>query len=378
MGSSCPKQYLELAGKPVLVHAVSAFHSHRDISTIIVAVPQDHISSTCQLLADFSVNDKVEVIAGGVRRQDSVKLGLDALNDRAHFVLVHDGARPLISHALITQCIHAVSEHGGAIAAIPVKDTLKKANETGQIAATVDRNQLWQAQTPQCAEVEKLKNAYEQAGTLDVTDEASLLELAGYPVQLVMGSETNLKITRPEDLDIAEKILTKTTMSTLKIGHGFDAHRFAKNRELVLAGVKIKHHLGLAGHSDADVVTHSLCDAILGALGKGDIGKIFPDSSQEFKDIYSIILLERVSTLMNKDGYVIGNCDITVICQEPKLSPYIDIMKKTLAQACNAGLGQINIKATTTEKMGYTGRKEGISSHAVVLLEKKDIDNAGK
>ncbi len=370
MNTSCPKQYLDLAGKPVLIHTVSAFHRNKGICRIILVVPKDRIESTTNLLKTWKLEDKAVVVAGGKRRQDSVKAGLDALDNTTRIVLVHDGARPLITNDLISQCHREADKYGAAIAAIPVKDTLKKCFSDKSIEKTIDRSNLWQAQTPQAARLNLLIKAFAEIGDRDVTDEASLLESAGITVKIVPGSETNIKITRPEDLVIANRIIMQPSPNQTRVGHGFDAHRLVADRDLVLGGVKIVYKLGLAGHSDADVVTHAFCDAILGALCKGDIGKHFPDSATEFKDIYSIILLERIVTLMDEEGFSIGNADITVVCQSPKLAPYLDEMKANLSKACKCEQQQINIKATTTEKMGFTGREEGISSHAVVFLTK--------
>ncbi len=367
MKSSLPKQYLYLAGKTLLIHTVGAFQKHAEVSLTVVVVSADRVISTEELLRQHGLAENTVVIAGGRRRQDSVKAGLDYLDGTTDIVLVHDGARPLVTASLISNCCQAAVEYGAAIAAIPVKDTLKKAKRDNSIDVTVDREGLWQAQTPQAARLDLLRQAFEAVGTEEVTDEASLLELAGIDVTLVHGSETNIKITHPEDLAIAEKIM-QPIVNKPKVGHGYDAHRFAPQRDLLLGGVKIEYTMGLAGHSDADVVTHALCDAILGALGKGDIGKHFPDSSDEFKDIYSIELLERVVETMQADGYGLSNADITIICQSPKLAPHVEAMKKTLADACNIVGECLNIKATTTEKMGFTGRQEGISCHAVVFL----------
>ncbi len=372
MGLDHPKQYHLLAGVPILVHTVRQFVSASCIDTIVVVVPGDRVASTSKLFEAYGLTGEfLQVVAGGRRRQDSVKAGLDTLlADNVDTVLVHDGARPLLSQDLITRCCDAVFRYGAAIAAVPVKDTLKKSDVDKRILHTVDREDLWQAQTPQAARLSLLLAAYEAAGDRDVTDEASLLELAGTPVHLVEGSETNIKITRPDDLIIAEKIMQKDTLS-LRIGHGYDAHQFADNRDLVLGGVTIPFEMGLAGHSDADVLTHALCDAILGALGVGDIGSHFPDSDQQFENIYSIKLLERVATFAEERGFVLSNADITVVCQKPKLASFIPGMKEILAKACRVEKERMNVKATTTEKMGFTGRMEGISCHAVVLLAKE-------
>lgn len=370
-----PKQYHQISGAPLLVHTVRRFITHPQIDRTVVVVPPDWISRTVQMFEEHGLtHQSLTVIAGGRRRQDSVRAGLNTLNEDIDIVLVHDGARPLITHDLIDRCWKAVELHGAAIAAVPVKDTLKRGGSENRVTGTVDRNNLWQAQTPQGAQRELLLTAYEAAADMDVTDESMLLEHANIPVTLVEGEETNLKITRPEDLPLAENIMQQSAPQAMeprmRIGHGFDAHRLVKERKLVLGGVTIPYELGLAGHSDADVLTHALCDALLGALGAGDIGSHFPDSDAKFKDIYSINLLDQVIQLTESKGYGIANIDITVVCQQPKLAPHLGAMKEILAKACKTESQVINLKATTTEKMGFTGRGEGISCHAVVLLQK--------
>ena len=377
MGLNYPKQYYLLAGIPILVHTVRVFAATSCIDRIVVVVPADRVQSTADLLVEYDLSEEsLQVIAGGRRRQDSVKAGLDSLGCNVDIVLVHDGARPLLTSDLISRCCDAAMQHGAAIAALPVKDTLKKGGPDQRILHTVDREDLWQAQTPQAFRLSLLLDAYAQAGEKEVTDEASLLELAGVDVYLIEGSETNIKITRPDDLLIAEKIMLKNEGTAgIRIGHGFDAHQFAPERDLVLGGVTIPFEMGLAGHSDADVLTHALCDAILGALAAGDIGSHFPDSDQKFSNIYSINLLKKVVAIAKERGFVVSNGDVTVVCQKPKLAPFIGKMREILATACGITLHQINVKATTTEKMGFTGRMEGISAHAVVLLVKEGRSN---
>jgi 2-C-methyl-D-erythritol 4-phosphate cytidylyltransferase / 2-C-methyl-D-erythritol 2,4-cyclodiphosphate synthase len=366
-----PKQYHSLAGIPILIHTIRVFAESSHIDRIVVVVPSDHLEFTLNLMEEYRLaTDTLEVVAGGRRRQDSVKAGLDSLDNDVETVLVHDGARPLVSLQTIADCCDAVSKHGAAIVAVPVKDTLKKGDAENRILSTVDRENLWQAQTPQAARFSLLMDAYKVAGDKDVTDESSLLELAGTRVHLVEGSETNIKITRPDDLIIAEKIMQKVSTPSMRIGHGYDAHQFTPDRDLVLGGVTIPYEFGLAGHSDADVLTHALCDAILGALGVGDIGRYFPDSDKQFKNIYSILLLKQVMELAGEKNYTLSNADITVICQKPKLAPFIRKMQEILVEACSVSKEMVNIKATTTEKMGFTGRMEGIGCHAVVLLVK--------
>ena len=257
-----PKQYHLLAGIPILVRTVWAFVNNSHIKCIVVVVPADWIAETSTLFDRYAVNvPHLTIVAGGSRRQDSVRAGLKALEtcaDDTDIVLVHDGARPLVSGEVIDRCYLAALENGAAIAAVPVKDTLKRGDATGRITATIDRTSLWQAQTPQAFRKELLEQAFQHNGDAEVTDEASLLEKAGIPVILVEGAETNIKITRPEDLLLAEKIMQQRRPD-LRIGHGYDAHRFAEAGKLVLGGITIPHSHGLAGHSDADVLTHALC-----------------------------------------------------------------------------------------------------------------------
>ena len=373
MKTAVPKQFLHLSGKPILVHTVAAFSGCSCISQIIVVVPEDKIAQTSNMLAQhFPAKINIAVIAGGRRRQDSVYAGLRAVNSNIDIVLVHDGARPLVTPALIERCFHKTVEKGAVIAAVQVKDTLKKEAPGFLVGSTVERDLLWQAQTPQGARKELLQKAFAESGSKEVTDESALLENSGIPVHLVSGEVANIKITTPEDMDYAERIISKQHTS-MRIGHGFDAHRFISKRKLILGGVEVDHDLGLAGHSDADVVTHALCDAILGAIGKGDIGHHFPDNDPAFKDINSLLLLKRVVTEADNNNFTLVNSDITIVCQAPRLAPYIDRMRTILATCCKTDPSRINVKATTTEKMGFTGRQEGISCHAVTLLEQIKI-----
>jgi 2-C-methyl-D-erythritol 4-phosphate cytidylyltransferase/2-C-methyl-D-erythritol 2,4-cyclodiphosphate synthase len=370
MRAAIPKQFLNLGGKPLLIHTVSAFYRCDFVSQIVLAVSPDYLKSTRELFNHhLSDPSKLRIVAGGTRRQDSVQGGLACLDGDYDVVLVHDGARPLISGDLIKRCYSAVIEHGAAIAAVPVKDTLKKADSRGRVAATLDRTGLWQAQTPQGASKSLLLRAFRLNQDKDVTDEASLLENAGIPVHLVVGEERNIKVTRKEDLMLADSIVA-SAKPAVRVGHGFDAHRFADSRRLVLGGVEVAHDRGLAGHSDADVVCHALCDALLGAIGGGDIGRHFPDNDEQYRDISSLILLDNVVQQCLSVGMQLANADITIVCQAPKLTPYIKQMQYCLAECCQAAVAQINIKATTTEKMGYIGRQEGIGCHAVVLLQR--------
>ncbi len=369
MQANIPKQFLELGGRPLLMRTVSAFYRCDRISQIVLVVSSEHLELTRELLdLHFSDSSNISIVAGGARRQDSVQRGLASLEDDYAVVLVHDGARPLVSEELINRCRSAVIEHGAAIAAVPVKDTLKQEDSRGRVAATVERSGLWQAQTPQGASKSLLLRAFRLNEDKDVTDEASLFEKAAIPVHIVVGEETNIKVTRKEDLMLAESIVAGVKPA-VRIGHGFDAHRFADGRKLMLGGVEVTHERGLAGHSDADVVCHALCDALLGAIGGGDIGRHFPDNDEQYRGISSLLLLDKVVEEFLAGGMSLVNADITIVCQAPKLAPYLPRMQHCLAERCRAAIGQVNIKATTTESMGYVGRQEGICCHAVVLLQ---------
>ena len=372
MGGNRPKQFLNLCGQPLLVRTCRQFLTLTAITSIVIVAHPDHGVETKEMLFAHlpkHIHHKLLFVQGGALRQDSVHAGLKVLPATIEVVLVHDAARPFIDEATIVRTIDGALTHGAVIAAVPVNDTLKRVTEgTHIIATTVDRSGLWQAQTPQAADRKLLLSAFNNAAATGFqgTDEASLLEHLGVEVQVVQGNEKNLKITHPGDMQLAEKLLSHE--KTMKIGHGYDAHRLVSDRELILGGVEIKYHLGLDGHSDADVVCHALTDAILGAMGAGDIGRHFPDSDNQYKNISSILLLEQIVKKAQQVGLQLTNADITIICQQPKLAGYLTDMQNTLARGCAVSPQAVNIKATTTEKMGFTGRGEGISAHAVVLM----------
>lgn len=383
METSQPKQFLDLCGRPVLVHTALAFLRIPAISCIVLIVPETYREHVSCLVTHYQLNNyaaQIKIVTGGLTRQDSVTKGLEALPAETEVVLVHDGARPLVSEAIILDCLQTAAVKGAAIAAIAVKDTLKSVVD-GQIVSTLDRQGVWQAQTPQAARVELLKNAIAVATAdgFSGTDEASILERAGCDVEIVEGSERNIKITRPEDLDLAERLLrsdSSSGMGTVRVGHGYDAHRLVGKRDLVLGGVKIEHDKGLLGHSDADVLCHAICDAILGAVGLGDIGRHFPDTDPSLKGVSSMELLRHVVVMATEKGFHPVNIDATIIAEIPKLAPYIDAMRQNLAQCCGLDDGAVNIKATTTEGLGFVGREEGIAAHALVLLHSSRQDSS--
>ena len=382
MGLPSPKQFFELGGVPVLIHTLRVFQKIDAVGHIVLVVPAESCSKAEGLVQQYHLGKVTGIIAGGKERQDSVLAGLEALPEDVELVLVHDGVRPFVTIAVIEECLREAEKSGAAMVAIPVKDTLKAVSSEKVIDRTISRDSVWQAQTPQAATKALLKEAYRLAAEKKdfiATDEAGLLELLGHPVKVVEGSEKNIKITRPEDLTLAKAILMEnqeegkglTGKSQYCSGYGYDAHRLVPDRPLILGGEEIPHEKGLQGHSDADVLTHALCDAMLGAAGAGDIGQHFPDTDQKFKDISSLKILQEVVCLVAERGYVLGNADITVVAQEPKLAPYFGAMKKNLAEACGVAPDSINLKATTTEEMGFEGRREGMSAHAAVMLKRK-------
>ena len=373
MGANRPKQFLDLSGQPLLVRTCRQFIALEAIASIVIVAHPDHEMETKKMLVEQlpeHSHHKLLFVKGGALRQDSVHAGLKALPAAIELVLVHDAARPFIDEATIVRTMDGALTFGAAIAAVPVKDTLKRVTQgTHIITSTIDRSALWQAQTPQAAGKKLLLNAFDKASAsgFQGTDEASLLEHLGAEVQVVQGNEKNVKITHPGDMQLAEKLLSQE--KSMKIGHGYDAHRLVDNRKLILGGVEIEYHRGLDGHSDADVVCHALTDAILGAMGAGDIGRHFPDSDNQYKNISSILLLEQVVEKAQQAGLQLSNADITIVCQQPKLARYLNDMQNNLASGCAVSPQAVNIKATTTEKMGFTGRGEGISAHAVVLMK---------
>jgi 2-C-methyl-D-erythritol 4-phosphate cytidylyltransferase/2-C-methyl-D-erythritol 2,4-cyclodiphosphate synthase len=382
MGLSSPKQFFELFGTPILIHTLMAFQYADAVGQIVVVAPQDNCSQVAELVHEYELDKVVKIVAGGRRRQDSVQAGLEVLPDEVEIVLVHDGVRPFVPVSVIEKCIEVADKEGAAMAAIPVKDTLKAVLPDGEVEHTINREGVWQAQTPQAARLPLLRKSFADAAKdrgFTATDEASLLERIKVPVKVVEGSEKNIKITRPEDLFLAQAILmeSKGDINFLegsrdyRIGYGYDAHTLVDGRPLVLGGVKVSHARGLLGHSDADVLIHALCDAMLGAVAMGDIGQHFPDTDKKYKNISSLKILTIVSGLVDELGYKLHNADITVVAEKPKLAPHIDEMVENLAEVIGTDQDNLNIKATTTEGMGFEGREEGISSYAVVLLKKQ-------
>jgi 2-C-methyl-D-erythritol 4-phosphate cytidylyltransferase/2-C-methyl-D-erythritol 2,4-cyclodiphosphate synthase len=355
-GAETPKQFLPLAGKPVIRHAAEALAACSDLLQ-----PVGDAAAIEPALAGLN---HLPVVPGGATRQDSVRAGLEAL--AAHdpdIVLVHDAARPNIPPATVPALLAALEQAAGAIPAAPVADTLKRAAQ-GVILETVPREGLFRAQTPQAFHFPALLAAH-RSGVQGATDDAALLEAAGHSILIVPGAEGNIKITYPEDLQRLER-----TMTTLipRVGTGFDVHVLEAGRPLMLCGLEVPHDKGLAGHSDADVGIHALCDAIYGALAEGDIGRHFPPSEATWKDADSARFLRHAAGRIAARGGRLANADVTLICERPKVSPHAAAMQARLASLLDVPPDLISVKATTTERLGFTGRGEGIAAQAAVCI----------
>lgn len=392
LGGRTPKQYLAIGGQPMIVKTVKVFESIRQVDDIFIVTNEAYIDYCQRLVTEYGLCKVASIISGGRQRQDSVCRALAEIENKrpeTDYILIHDGARPFISEAVVRAVINAAAESGAAVPCVPLKDSLRYVGEDGTDSPecvdsadhkenlagagglegmtclegaesrSVDRSRYFSVQTPQGFRKTCLTEAYRKAMQQGYygTDDASVVEWAGYQVKLVEGDYRNIKITTKEDLPMETRV-----------GTGFDVHRLEAGRDLILGGVKIPYERGLLGHSDADVLVHALMDALLGAAALGDIGRHFPDTDEQYRGISSLTLLSRVAGLLRENLYSIGNVDVTVIAQAPKIAPHIDEMRGNLARVLKLEAGRINIKATTTERLGFTGRKEGIAAEAVCSI----------
>ena len=418
-GAAQPKQLLSVGGRPILERSVMAFASHPSINELVIALPQaladdppaylrvaalrqaqgTPSSSRGEAVAlhaaasGFAIHGKpVRIVAGGDRRQDSVARAFAAAAAHSDVIVIHDAARPFASADLITRTIAAAAESGAAVAAMQSRDTVKQAAGRPEgrplpeaarfVGITIPRETIYLAQTPQAFRRDVLQRALEFGARerIDATDEAALVELAGMPVRLVDGEGTNIKITNPEDLSVAETIARgldpqsaiRSPQSLLprtgRAGTGYDLHRLVEGRPLILGGVTIPSQRGAIGHSDADVVCHALTDAILGAACMGDIGRHFPDTDPRWKDANSIELLRHVVKLVAEQGLMVGNVDVTVILERPKIKDHVDAMRASVAAATGLDIARVSIKGKTNEGVDAVGRGEAIAAHAIALL----------
>ena len=376
--SHIAKQYLLLDSLPVLVQTLQVFQNSQEIHEIILALPSEDLVHIRQELAEkYGLTKVIQVVAGGKERQDSVNNCLNAIQGDCDIVVVHDAVRPFVTEGLIARVVDAARSRGAAVAGVRIKDTIKKVHDDHKITMTVPRENLWSAQTPQAFQFDLLREAYRGAYRENFygTDDAALVERLGKEIMMVEGTYENLKITTNEDMRIADALMKKRNNVSVRNGFGYDSHRFAADRKLILGGVEIPFDKGLQGHSDADALIHAICDALLGAAGAGDIGRHFPDSDPEYKNISSMILLERVKKIIEEKGYVINNIDTTVVIEAPKIAPHANKMVSNIAHVLKISSHCVNIKAKTNEGMGFTGRNEGVAVFAVAALtERKEND----
>ncbi len=367
-GGEIPKQYRDLAGEPVIRSTLAAFLSHPQISRV---QPVIHPDDTALYGTAAAGLDALPPVAGGSTRQASVRAGLEALGDTApELVLIHDAARPFVSAALIGRAIKAGAEHGAAVPAIRIADTVKKIDAGGLVTETLDRSLLRTVQTPQAFAFDLIFEAHRRAAAAKLdnfTDDAALAEWAGHRVGVFDGEASNIKLTTNDDFARAEA-LRIAALSDVRTGNGFDVHAFAEGDHVMLGGVRIPHTRGVTGHSDADVALHALVDAILGALAEGDIGAHFPPSDPQWKGAPSERFLAFACERVRARAGVIAHLDVTIVCEAPRVSPHRDAMRARIAEIAGIAIGRVAVKATTSEKLGFAGRGEGIFALATATV----------
>lgn len=369
-GGGLPKQYRPLAGIPVLRRAIDVFLGHPRVDAVRVMIAEEHASLYETATAGLDLGPPV---IGGTERQASVLNGLESLSDTApDRVLIHDAARPLVPAAVINRVLDALDGAPAALPVLAVADTLRRGAD-GVAAGTVSRDGLWRAQTPQGMAFPAILDAHRQAAAegIAVTDDAALMEWAGHAVALVTGAEDAMKITTAEDFAMAERLIAGATET--RVGTGFDVHRLGEKEPggvdgVALGGIVIPHDRALLGHSDADVGLHALTDALLGALGDGDIGAHFPPSDPQWKGAASDRFLADACRRVRDAGGAIRHLDLTIICERPKVGPYREPMRARIAEICGVSVERVSVKATTTERLGFPGRGEGIAAQAAATI----------
>ncbi len=397
MGSTLPKQFLLLSGKPLFSYSLKTFLAWEEVGVVCLGVPPEYRTESRAILSELFPEDfrsgRILLFEGGVRRQDTVALGVRLVSERfpdVSSVMVHDAARPFVSAGILERSGKALEEGSAFGVGIPASDTLWNVSGSpgsATLSSIISREGVFRAQTPQGAPVSLFIEAIDkaqEAGDPDFTDEASLLHWAGFPVRAIAGEEINRKVTTPEDLSWARDYLNLSSRDAIvptdresssiskgrwpRVGQGIDVHPFEEGRELWLGGVRIPHSRGLAGHSDADAVIHALCDALLGSVGQGDIGRHFPPSDERYRGQKSLFFLERIVEIVRQEGFCPYQADLTIVAERPKISPYASKMQEILSGAMGISPGDVSIKATTSEKLGYTGREEGLMAVAVATV----------
>lgn len=364
VGGDVPKQYRLLQGKPLLRYSIDALLSSDLIDQVRVVINPDHRSHYEAATTGLTL---LPPISGGAERQDSVRSGLEAIAEEdPDLVFIHDAARPFLTGRLIAELIGTLEKHAAVIPALHVADTLKRATAVQIVTDTVDRANLYRVQTPQAFRYREILSAHRQAAGKALTDDAAVAEAAGIDVKLIKGSENLFKVTEEVDFDRAEALLAQN--QAIRVGTGFDVHRFEDGTSVTLCGVEIPHNQSLKGHSDADVGLHAITDALYGATGGGDIGEHFPPSDPQWRGVASEVFLRHAGDFIADRGGKILNIDVTLICESPKITPHKQDMVRRIAEILELPLSSVNVKATTTEGLGFTGRREGIAAQATASI----------
>ena len=364
VGGEIPKQYLNVGGMPILRRTVTVFLENPAIDLIQVIIHPDDRELYDSAVADLGLP---EPVLGGDTRQKSVLNGLEAVSDHLpEYVFIHDAARPFLDQSTLNSLIDEVQKSGAVIPALTVTDTIKYMTaET--INSTLERKYLYRAQTPQAFRYKAIFMAHRRFENNDLTDDSAIAEKSGLKVRVIEGSENNFKITTEDDLRKAEQ-MTGNTYTDVRIGYGMDVHAFDKGDHVTLGGVNIPHDKSLKGHSDADVALHAITDAILGAIAAGDIGEHFPPNEEKWKGASSDIFLKHAVKLVDDKEGVIASIDLTIVCETPKIGPHRDAMRDKISEIIDLDIDRVSVKATTTEKLGFTGKGEGIMAHAVATI----------
>ncbi len=369
MGQGCNKALLPLLGVPMIVRTVRVFRDSALFDPIVVTASAGDLPRMRALLCE----EGVTLVEGGWDRQESVRRGIEACPRDAEFIAIHDGARPLVTREIIERTLESARAYGSGVAAVPLKDTVKRVDSEGFVIDTPPRDALRAVQTPQTFRAALIREAHARALSGErATDDAALVERMGERVHLTEGDEENIKLTTPADMRMAEQVLRRRAEgegdALVRVGHGYDVHRLVSGRKLILCGVEVPYDRGLLGHSDADVALHALMDALLGAAALGDIGRHFPDDDPAYEGADSGQLLQRVVQMLSSRGYRVQNVDITIIAQRPRLQGFIGQMRQSTAAHLGVPVDRVNVKATTTEQLGFEGEGLGISAHAVACI----------
>jgi 2-C-methyl-D-erythritol 4-phosphate cytidylyltransferase/2-C-methyl-D-erythritol 2,4-cyclodiphosphate synthase len=379
MKTGLPKQFLELAGQPVLVRTLTQVLGVEGLAQVVVPLPGAHLPKAKSLLKSRLWRVPVDCVRGGPNRQESVRRALERARPDADLILVHDAVRPLCDPGLMNRVLDAARATGAAVPVIPATETIQRVSRHGRILSTPPREELYAVQTPQCFRAPILRSSLARArkAGFQGTDESSIVRWSGHTVTAVPGAENNIKITHPTDLKLAELILEESSASAgkastmIRVGQGIDYHRLVEGRRLILGGVPVPFEKGLDGHSDADVLTHAICDALLGAAAMGDIGQHFPDTDPAHRGRPSLEFLGEVRARLLQAGYIVRNIDTVLIAQSPRIAAFVPEMRRKIAESLGILQEQVSVKATTTEGMNAEGHGEGISAQAVALIERR-------